>query len=188
MLRVPNSSAKLAATALALLAFASLIGTFKFALGLNHPWPEFHSAASRFFGITGLYLLTLAWFDSSGILRVRLPYTWVHLADGILIFALSRWLSIEATVQLFIGVAMSCAAFLAAWRFYMSQLHRRSSAIGVSAVLFLVNGLWIGGSETPLVGAIYRIDVFHIGLAAWALSISWIFKQAPCPTAKWSVL
>ena len=107
----PNSSAKLAAVALGMLSLASMAGTLKFAFDLTGIWPELHKLASRLFGISGLYLLTLAWLDFAGILRVRLPFTFVHLADAALIFIVSRWLNLETNAQLVIGPAHESSGF-----------------------------------------------------------------------------
>ncbi len=177
--KVPLSSARLAAIGILLLSIASMIGTLKYAFTLQGSWPLLHELTSRLFGVAGLYILTTAWLDFAGVLRVRQPWYVAHVADGVLIFLLAWWLKQLTNAQLVIGILMNIAALVAAYRCWRNGQTALARVISVAAVVFVVNGLVIGGAETPLFGPVLRIDLFHLLFTAWALGMGWVFRNEP---------
>jgi len=182
LIQQPNSHAKLAAVSVLLLSIASLIGTLKFAFNLQGSWPDLHNMMSRVFGVTGLYILAAAWLDFAGIIRVKLPRCWAHVADGLLIFLLANWLDLLANFQLVIGIVMNIFAFITAYFLLRKNRVREAFIVVIAASVFIVNGLVIGGAASPLFGSILRMDVFHLLFSAWVLTLSWSFRQPVLPS------
>lgn len=172
-----SSAASLAAGALALLSLASMIGTLRFALNLAGPWPEVHGLASRLFGVAGLYLLVMAWLDHGGLVRLQRPWRWAHFLDGLVVFALLYWVGYLSQGQMIIGVLMALASFAAAIRFYQSGSAALSAIIVASSLLFVGNGLLVGGALSPLWGPFMFADAFHLLLTLWAVMIWQCFRQ-----------
>lgn len=174
-------TARLGSIALLFLSIASLFGTLRFALNIETDgWVFFHNQASRLFGIAGLYILFFVWLDVSGLLRIQMPWAWAHVTDGLLIFLVAYWLEMQGTFQLVIGILMNLVALFVAFRYWRFK-QSAGTLLFIVSLLFVVNGLVIGGAQTPLFGPFMRIDAFHLILAFWAWSLGVVLRQNELP-------
>jgi hypothetical protein len=187
LIKRPESHANLAAIGVILLGAASTIGTLKFAFGFEGTWHTVHNLTSRLFGVAGLYLLLAAWLDFGGIVKVTKRWIWVHVADGALLFSMAYWLNQLSNFQLAIGVLMNVVALAVSVKLFRRQRANEALVMSIAAVLFITNGLVIGGAEVPLIGPVMRIDVFHIFFAAWALMLHWLLARNALP-ARYTLL
>jgi hypothetical protein len=176
-----SATAKLGSIALLFLSIASLFGTLRFALNIEtESWIFIHNQTSRLFGIAGLYILFFVWLDVSGVLRIQMPWAWAHVADGALIFLVAYWLDMQGTFQLVIGILMNLIALFVAYRYWRFKQSAGLLLFFIS-LLFVFNGLVIGGAQTPLFGPFMRIDAFHLILAFWAWGSGIVLRQMELP-------
>lgn len=162
-----RSAAFLAAVCFALLGLASAIGAIKFGFQWQARLDDLHSLASRAFGVAGLYLLTMALLDWIGWLRLHRKLWLAHLADAALVFILGYWLARLSLFQLVVGLVMTLVAVAIAVTLWQRQQRNQAGWLLLAAMVFVVNGLLIGGGSEPLLGLPVRMDVFHLGLALW---------------------
>lgn len=170
-----QSAAFLAAVCFALLGLASAIGAVKFGFQWQTRLDDLHTLASRAFGVAGLYLLTMALLDWIGWLRLHRKLWLAHLADAALVFILGYWLARLSLFQLVIGLAMTLVAVVIAVALWRRRQNVQASWLLLAAVVFVVNGLVIGGGTEPLLGLPVRMDVFHLSLAFWAYCMVQVF-------------
>jgi len=167
LIQVRQSAAFLAAVCFALLGLASVIGAVKFGFQWQDRLNELHGLASRAFGVAGLYLLTMALLDWIGWLRLHRKLWLAHLADAALVFMLGVWLSRLSLFQLVIGLVMTLVAVSITVTLWQRRRRNQAGWLGLAVVVFLVNGLLIGGGPDSMLGLPIRMDLFHLCLALW---------------------
>lgn len=168
LMQTQRSAAFLAAVCFALLGLASAIGAVKFGFQWQTRLDELHTLASRAFGVAGLYLLTMALLDWIGWLRLHRKLWLAHLADATLVFMLGYWLARLSLFQLVMGLVITLVAAAIAVALWQRGQRVQAGWLLLAAVVFVINGLLIGGGAEPLLGLPVRMDVFHLGLAFWA--------------------
>lgn len=176
LLAARTSAATLVAITLALLGLASMIGAVKFGLQLQPELDRVHYYASRAFGVAGLYLLFMGIMDWMGWLRLHKGLWLAHLGDAALVFALAWWLDQLPNAQLIIGLCVNVLCLVAAVFLWRMGRVVHGQWLAFAALLFVVNGLVIGGGLEPLLGLPIRMDVFHLLLALWAFCITQVVR------------
>lgn len=176
LLAVRTSAATLIAIALALLGLASTLGAIKFGLGLGAELDTLHYYASRAFGVGGLYLLFMGILDWMGWLRLHKGLWLAHLGDACLVFALAWWLEQLPNFQLVIGLCANLLCLVAAVSLWRSGRVVHGQWLAFAALVFVINGLVVGGGSDPLFGLPIRMDLFHLLLALWAFCITQVVR------------
>lgn len=176
LLATRTSAATLIAITLALLGLASTIGAIKFGLQWQTELDSLHYYASRAFGVGGLYLLFMGMLDWLGWLRLHKGLWLAHLGDACLVFALAWWLEQLPNFLLVIGLCATVLCLVAAVFLWRSGRVVHGQWLAFAALVFVINGLVIGGGLAPLLGLPIRMDVFHLLLALWVFCITQVVR------------
>ncbi|WP_028670598.1 DUF6962 family protein [Saccharospirillum impatiens] len=183
LIQTGRSASFLAAVCFALLGLASAIGALKYGFQWQDRLDDMHTLASRAFGVAGLYLLAMALLDWIGWLRLHRKLWLAHLADALLVFILGYWLTRLPLFQLVIGLVLTLVCIAVAGALWYRTQRVQSGWLALAAVVFSVNGLLVGGGMEPLLGLPVRMDVFHLGLAFWAVCMIQVLAYPADPQA-----
>lgn len=179
LLALRASATTLIAITLALLGLASTLGAVKFGLQWQPKLDELHYYASRAFGVAGLYLLLMGLLDWMGWLRLHKGLWVAHLIDATLLFALGWWLRQLPNFQLAVGLAANLLCLIVAVVLWRRGRTVHGQWLAFAALLFVFNGLVIGGGQAPLLGLPIRMDLFHLLLALWVFCVVQVFRYPP---------